>query len=62
MQTHRLAGKSLAELAQAQGVRGDARSATFLDEHTVKLVTAGKLARALAAAMCSRMQEHRSSC
>jgi hypothetical protein len=60
IQAQRLAGKSLAGLAQAKGVSQDALIKAILDEHKVdlaKLVADGKLTQAQADAMVNRMQE-----
>ena len=60
IQAARLAGKSLAELAQAKGVSKDALIQAILDEHKAdlgKLVADGKMTQAQADAMVSRMQE-----
>ncbi len=60
IQAARLAGKSLAELAQAKGVSKDALIRAILDEHKAdlaKLVVDGKMTQAQADAMISRMQE-----
>jgi len=60
IQAQRLAGKSLAELAQAKGVSQDALIKAILDEHKVdlaKLVADGKMTQAQADAMVNRMQE-----
>jgi len=60
IQAERLAGKSLAELAQAKGVSQDALIKAILDEHKTdlaKLVVDGKMTQAQAEAMLNRMQE-----
>ena len=60
IQAERLAGKSLAELAQAKGVSKDALVKAILDEHKAdlaKLVADGKMTQAQADAMVNRMQE-----
>jgi hypothetical protein len=60
IQAERLAGKSLAELAQAKGVGKDALIQAILDEHKTdlaKLVADGKMTQTQADAMVSRMQE-----
>ena len=60
IQAERLAGKSLAELAQAKGVSKDALTKAILDEHKAdlaKLVANGKMTQAQADAMVNRMQE-----
>jgi hypothetical protein len=60
IQAERLAGKSLAALAEAKGVGRDALTKAILDEHEAdlaKLVADGKMTQAQADAMISRMQE-----
>ena len=60
IQAARLAGKSLADLAQAKGVSKDALIKAILDEHKAdlaKMVDDGKMTEAQADAMISRMQE-----
>ena len=60
IQAERLAGKSLAVLAQAKGVSVDTLSEAIVAEHQAdlaKLVADGKMTQAQADAMISRMQE-----
>jgi hypothetical protein len=60
IQAERLAGKSLAELAQAKGVSEAVLIQAIVDEHKAdlaKLVADGKMTQAQADAMVSRMQE-----